>query len=1346
MTLLKSIFSFISKSLVGLLIGFVLALGIVVLLYWQTNAISQAVEKRLNEQLNPNIQISYKTIKGNLIHSIDLTDVDVVLKDKLHLKSSRVRLTYDIWALLSKRVRISSVSMDSLFVEQTGRYPQGNDKEFDLDSLLFRLQKGKFIDSVLVRLPDFRLENFEISLGKLQLKQGSPTLENIVIGLSVHGNKEGLAIKLDHLSLDWPEKKLSVNNLSFELLAEKGHLTLNQFKLYTPNSHLELTADVELNETPRFILTFDNFLISGRDLSAIIKDSILVNSSLRGKTTVIGEPLDFNIESNFSGTAGERHLKNLNLIASYDHGLIRIDTLSVNSTAGILSLSGQVRNLRQADGTLTLKRFDIHQLWPSLAASNINASLKFSIPEISVHKPRVHSVLTAHDCRYDIFSMDSLRVELNSREGVFYLAQPSFIRLTDQAEFNLYGRLTAKRELDLRINAFDGSLSALGKNFGIDSLRGNYSTNFRAFGKLSDPDISGELTAQDLKYGPVNLDSLSLDFFFNNILSKPSGGGRFNINSAQVSGTPVNDVFIYAIFEGGIISIPEAQIYSGDNFLQTSLDIISKPDSMSISINELKMAYQNYLLSNKSEIRIVQKSDSLSLIGFNLHGPQNTLLRASGDYNLVKGGGRLDLDLKHVALEPFIPLIDPNSTTSGIVTGTIKLAIKDSVSDARIKLKGNNLIIVDAPLGELEADISFHRDSLSINHFESQYKDAIISASGDLNLALAKNIGQIYELIRRTRSNLVLNWSKIELTNYNKLLRIKKPLNGLVSGYLSISGDLGEPVMKQSLRMRNFTYQSFKVDSLVMFGQYNSGYMILDSLSADVNGTSFSARGWQQIDLGVDAVDTSYADNAFDFFVSSKDDQISFLSLLNPQVESIKGPYDIALEISGTPRKPGISSGHIKLEDGQILLSRIKDPITNVTLDAKIADNIMMIESFHGKAEEKKDFLEKGFKYLSFLWSWMQTDSKAVGTIDIDGTIGLSNILRPKLNLNVKTRKFYVDYFVENATLLLDTDDLSITGQDTIRVAGKITLPSGEFVVDLVQMAKNAYLSKPSSNKGPPYTDVNLRIDLPGNFVVRNAGFGVSNNFRISMGGNLRAIIEAGSNRMLLSGVLETKSGKFSTLNQSFNVVSGTINFSNPLRINPDLNILTERKSNGRVFELTISGNLDNIQQEIRVLDEKSREELALSEQEKLTLLTLGADLSAMGQNTGSTVRGVGEDLATNSLLTVAERGVENVTGLDKVEISSSDRLLDLEKVKLNNGLKQASISFGKYLTSDLYVEYRTQFGSGVPTPKLSWDAGNRIGLEYRIDRFLSLKSFYEKTVPLGNNKIKVGLSWKYSF
>ena len=143
-----------------------------------------------------------------------------------------------------------------------------------------------------------------------------------------------------------------------------------------------------------------------------------------------------------------------------------------------------------------------------------------------------------------------------------------------------------------------------------------------------------------------------------------------------------------------------------------------------------------------------------------------------------------------------------------------------------------------------------------------------------------------------------------------------------------------------------------------------------------------------------------------------------------------------------------------------------------------------------------------------------------------------------------------------------------------------------------------------------------------------------------------------------------------------------------------------------------------------------------MSPRDKIAMLTLGTDVQQLAANTDSTIINVGSQVATTSLLTAVERSAEQYTGLDRVQISSTDNILDLNKMRLNNGLKDASISLGKYLTTDLYVEYRTKF---------NWDAGNHIGLQYRINKHWNLDSYYEKTLQ-GNNKVQVGLNWEYSF
>jgi autotransporter translocation and assembly factor TamB len=243
--------------------------------------------------------------------------------------------------------------------------------------------------------------------------------------------------------------------------------------------------------------------------------------------------------------------------------------------------------------------------------------------------------------------------------------------------------------------------------------------------------------------------------------------------------------------------------------------------------------------------------------------------------------------------------------------------------------------------------------------------------------------------------------------------------------------------------------------------------------------------------------------------------------------------------------------------------------------------------------------------------------------------------------------------------------------------------------------------------------------------------------------GDLVVTMEPPSEEPRIQGHLEATNGKYASWNQNFIVEEATIDFKNKMPPNPDINFKAFKVIRNKTFELSITGNLEELNQNIRVLE--NGQELNLSYFDKIALLTLGTDISTLQSNVDSTLRNVGESIATTSILTAVERGAERFMGLDKVEISANQSLIDLNRFRLNNGLSDASIAFGKYLTSDLYVEYRTQFGSNIPAPRLSWDAGNRVGLQYRINRHWTLDSYYEITQK-GNTRIKFGLSWEYAF
>jgi translocation and assembly module TamB len=224
---------------------------------------------------------------------------------------------------------------------------------------------------------------------------------------------------------------------------------------------------------------------------------------------------------------------------------------------------------------------------------------------------------------------------------------------------------------------------------------------------------------------------------------------------------------------------------------------------------------------------------------------------------------------------------------------------------------------------------------------------------------------------------------------------------------------------------------------------------------------------------------------------------------------------------------------------------------------------------------------------------------------------------------------------------------------------------------------------------------------------------------------------------MELTGHVEILSGQYVAFGQNFEIQQGSIDFSTPQKINPSIEIFAEKETGNYTVELVVNGNLERLMQDLQIRDANGNYLTNLSLYDKLKYISGSGEAGLV--NTG-------EDVINTSVETVLERGAQDLTGLDKVQINDSKGVVDLQSMKLNNGLQDASISIGKYLTNNLYLEYRSQFGAGaIPAPKLSWEPGNQISLAYKINKFLSVESAYAQTLR-GNTLINISLAWKTTF
>ena len=1335
-----------------ILITFVLLLGVVIVLNWKTDLIERGIEDYINNTLKDTGEIHYSSLKGSLLNHVVIRDLEVSLPGHAEVKAEHVELRYNLLPLLSNRISISEILINKIEITLLSDSAKtlaavavttAPDAVPNIDSLLSEIQKMHPTTALLEMLPQMNISDIKLFAGQIHSTNPELGLADVELQIEkINVGKNSFNIQIHKVSGAWPERDFHLRSLSLQIKGDRDHLALNHFNMHTENSHLSLSAFYRMQGGADININLYEFNLNFSDLYKLTRNKKLRDGFVSGTFMLSGMPRRFESQCRIEGRWQNHLLDSLQWDLNYNAGRFNLRKFDVHSGNASLNLSGSGYQFSGGKGSLNFAHLNFNDLDTALVKTDLNGQLRFDVQNLNLLRAQGSGSLEMKASKIDVLPIDSLRFALQAERGNFTINNPSYIQFADSSRFNLEGTVSRRLKTDLVLSAFDNQLGQLASFFGVDSLNAPFDGQIRLSGRLKDPAVSGNLWLPALRWQELAFDSVSMNLYTEKLFSLRKGEALFEIQKGMISGVPLKGIKINSEIDGNRINVREAVVSSGKNYLNATLQFTYDSLESVLEIPRAEMVYDGYRLQNDGLLRLTMNAVDITIDRFFLKGPAGSSLEMGGFWDLSEADLQAYLTLHKIELKPFEQFWQKKFRLSGSVAGFIEILTPLHDPEIDAEFSADSLRINGVALSSASGDLAFADSSINIRAFKFQKGSSSFSAEGGLALNMS-NLAQSGELLPdETEAHLKLNWQNIHLQDYAPLLGLKKRIRGTTSGMVHTSGSAGHPQMNQYLSLMGFEYERFRVDSLNMYSQYNDGYFLLDSLSGVLNNTSFDLRGWLQYPLNLARLDTAIMDKPFQLALRSKDDEISFISELDDQIQSISGAYEMEFIFGGSPAKPSLKSGFVRMEDGEVLLSRVRDPLRHVQVDAEIENSVFSLNRFSGRSVQEKDFWEKGWALLKKLIPGTG-NKRNEGQLLVSGTAAVDDVLRPRLDMKIRMNELYVDYFIENAAVVLSTKNLSVKGQDTLLIEGGLFIPKGTYEVDLSKMKKNIYLSGTSIAQTPPFLSVNLDVEIPGNFVITSSPLDLVNNFKIVILGNLHVIIEPPSDTPLIAGHIETVSGKYGSWNQNFEVQNGSIDFKNPKVINPDINITAVKKIGPRLFEVTVTGNLEDLDQEIRITE--NGQEVNMSYLDKITMLTVGANMQQIASQTDSTFRSVGEDVATTSVLTAVERGAEKYAGLDKVKISSNETLLDLERMKLNNGLKDASISFGKYLTSDLYVEYRTQFGGQFPAPKLSWQAGNRIGLQYRISRFWSVDSYYEKTT-LGNNKVQLGIKWEITF
>jgi autotransporter translocation and assembly factor TamB len=498
---------------------------------------------------------------------------------------------------------------------------------------------------------------------------------------------------------------------------------------------------------------------------------------------------------------------------------------------------------------------------------------------------------------------------------------------------------------------------------------------------------------------------------------------------------------------------------------------------------------------------------------------------------------------------------------------------------------------------------------------------------------------------------------------------------GQLSLDLTLVGTLQQPQGKGTLQLTSLAWQGRTLGEM-RAGLELAGQRARTDLRWDLQGHEM---------LQVQGSMGLAADGALAMQIRAPGIDLEMFKGLVPQVTQSAGRLSLDLQVSGTLQQPQMN-GSLLLNDGVLLLPATGQRYQDIQMRLVFAGSRVDIQQ-------------------------LRVGSPS-GALEVIGWVELAGHTLRQVELTIRSRDFTAmnTPFIQAQTSI----DLSVRGSlQEMAATGTVTVPRLRVQVDKIPgtgpknvqpwelTVKGVYGPGPGAvgnGEGGsastlqvdvplPFLRADIRVDIPQNAWVQGSGTAME------ISGDLH-MTKALQQPFILSGEITTVRGFATVYGKKFVMQEGQVTFTGSPEINPFLNI-------------TITHTVSNYQVTIHVGGQARHPQITFSstpeldQSDILSLLIVGKTVdrltSSEQKDLSSQLGGVAGSLVAGKL----QEAIGGALGLDTLTISPGD----------SSGA--AGVSVGQYVTQDLYMSYEVGMGKG---------GGNRVGIEYSINRDLKLK------------------------
>ena len=1318
-----------------------------ILLYSYTPIVDKAILRIINVAFDHNVKVEYDRLEGNILGNLRIRNPRIIFGGDT-LFANSVSINYDAEDLVDGFINIKFLSLDQPYLVI---HSKGNEK-----SKPEKIKGAQSIDTLINGIdfsgfPKINVSEIIIRDGmvKFSSDSGQQNFTNIQMAALGEIKPEKVEFRLKYIKGLWVERNLPLDQLSFVITGNQQRVTLNQLTLDVPGARVFAHGEIEFMPELRFLVFVDT---SSVDISLLhqFADSLpFKQGNLGFYGEYIGNPKSFTGNFYFRGEMDSLNVSRISFNYYYYRRTFTLKKINLATNFGNLSGNLQVAPEGKNKVSLGFRNVNLKKLGYTAKPTDINGTLDLDFNTWDLQKITGEGKAGLYQLTFGASKVDSVYLNLKVDQGNWELQKRSRLIVEKSSQFFMDGEMSRDGIVDFHFYTDENLIDSLATRLNLGPIGGLGSLDIDIFGKISDPNVKGYVLLDSLLYEQNRAYGVEGKFEVDDIFTERLGYFKLDLSSGIIQHIPLTDGLMSMKIIKNTLQLDTVSFYNEDNYVTLRGEIKELADKIDIKISNFNFLYEHYSINATDTLMAVLKNDSLIIENFVLTATGNGEIEVRGMIDFAGESG-LAVYFKNIQLFPFNQFLQWEYSLQGLLEISVEITgeMKNPLVETYMELQ--NFIMDTDTVGHVDARFVYDNDLLEIDYFRLNKPPATsFSMQGQIVIPEERKSEADQSLLNRN-INFTADFSNIDIQNYPFFKKFNFPVTGNFGGKINISGKVNNPDGNYILSGKNIRYRDYEIPRFNFEGRVSASAITLDEGMLDFMDTDIGLKGEKAINWNIDNLADIFNDQRFSLQMSVQEDTVNFLNVLTPEVDLLLGKIDAVVNVGGTLEKPEVTGGHFNITDGTLYLSKLENPISNLQLESVFEGHVLKIKKsnalLQGDVADKNIFQ----KFTSILFSPIRKllyPTKKNGKFRFSGDVDFAELDRPKIDLKLNANQIFINYYLENARLIVSANNFTITGKDTILVKGNVTVHKGEVDLNLKESEKNLLLTT-GMRETPPFLQYMLDVSIPGNFYIRSSA--TFNSFDMMITGDLKVTQEP-KGLMEMYGNLEVPKGKYFQF-EEFNIRDGRIEFINPKEL-PNLDITAETRKYGFLFQLHVTGNINDPVKEIRIFDLQTLQDITSlypETKDQISLLLFGVTFNELGSSAGNLVLDKGQEVISQALISRVEREARQFIGLDEIRVENTQSTVDYTTQRLNMPSERSVLSLGKYITPNLYLEYKTQLGSSgipgmgeIPTPRLGWDAGDQIYLEYRFNRNWSVSTYYEKQLY---DKFKIDLNWQYNF